>query len=82
VRSSSTGLECARGVVVDLDARSVTDPAIFAIGDVAHRPMPIYERMFCMESVPNALEQVREQGEACGHECVDEGRGDVSQVQC
>jgi 3-phenylpropionate/trans-cinnamate dioxygenase ferredoxin reductase subunit len=49
----------ARGVVVDLDART-SDPAIFAIGDVAHRPMPIYERMFRMESVPNALEQAKQ----------------------
>jgi 3-phenylpropionate/trans-cinnamate dioxygenase ferredoxin reductase component len=58
------GLDCARGVVVDLDARSVTDPAIFAIGDVAHRPMPIYERMFRMESVPNALEQAKQAASA------------------
>jgi 3-phenylpropionate/trans-cinnamate dioxygenase ferredoxin reductase subunit len=58
------GLECARGVVVDLDARSVTDPAIFAIGDVAHRPMPIYGRMFRMESVPNALEQAKQAASA------------------
>jgi 3-phenylpropionate/trans-cinnamate dioxygenase ferredoxin reductase subunit len=54
------GLDCARGVVVDLEARSVTDPAVFAIGDVAHRPMPIYDRMFRMESVPNALEQAKQ----------------------
>jgi 3-phenylpropionate/trans-cinnamate dioxygenase ferredoxin reductase subunit len=58
------GLECARGVVVDLDARSVSDPNIFAIGDVAHRPMPIYERMFRMESVPNALEQAKQAASA------------------
>lgn len=58
--AKDAGLECARGVVVDLDARSVTDPAIFAIGDVAHRPMPIYDRMFRMESVPNALEQAKQ----------------------
>jgi 3-phenylpropionate/trans-cinnamate dioxygenase ferredoxin reductase subunit len=58
------GLECARGVVVDLDARSVTDPSVFAIGDVAHRPMPIYERMFRMESVPNALEQAKQAASA------------------
>jgi 3-phenylpropionate/trans-cinnamate dioxygenase ferredoxin reductase subunit len=58
------GLECARGVVVDLDARSVSDPAVFAIGDVAHRPMPIYERMFRMESVPNALEQAKQAASA------------------
>jgi 3-phenylpropionate/trans-cinnamate dioxygenase ferredoxin reductase subunit len=58
------GLDCARGVVVDLDARSVTDANIFAIGDVAHRPMPIYERMFRMESVPNALEQAKQAASA------------------
>jgi 3-phenylpropionate/trans-cinnamate dioxygenase ferredoxin reductase subunit len=58
--AKDAGLECARGVVVDLDARSVTDPSIFAIGDVAHRPMPIYDRMFRMESVPNALEQAKQ----------------------
>ncbi|HEX2816906.1 MAG TPA: FAD-dependent oxidoreductase [Phenylobacterium sp.] len=53
------GLEVARGVTVDLEART-SDPAIFAIGDVAHRPMPIYGRMFRMESVPNALEQAKQ----------------------
>lgn len=58
--AKAAGLECARGVVVDLDARSVSDPAVFAIGDVAHRPMPIYDRMFRMESVPNALEQAKQ----------------------
>ena len=62
--AKDAGLDCARGVVVDLDARSVTDPAIFAIGDVAHRPMPIYERMFRMESVPNALEQAKQAASA------------------
>jgi 3-phenylpropionate/trans-cinnamate dioxygenase ferredoxin reductase subunit len=58
--AKDAGLDCARGVVVDLDARSVTDPNVFAIGDVAHRPMPIYDRMFRMESVPNALEQAKQ----------------------
>ncbi len=62
--AKDAGLEVARGVVVDLDARSITDPAIFAIGDVAHRPMPIYERMFRMESVPNALEQAKQAASA------------------
>lgn len=57
------GLECARGVVVDLEART-SDPSIFAIGDVAHRPMPIYDRMFRMESVPNALEQAKQAASA------------------
>jgi 3-phenylpropionate/trans-cinnamate dioxygenase ferredoxin reductase subunit len=58
--AKDAGLDCARGVVVDLDARSVSDSNIFAIGDVAHRPMPIYDRMFRMESVPNALEQAKQ----------------------
>ncbi|MGZ6038336.1 MAG: NAD(P)/FAD-dependent oxidoreductase [Phenylobacterium sp.] len=57
------GLDTARGVVVDLDART-SDPNIFAIGDVAHRPMPIYDRMFRMGSVPNALEQAKQAASA------------------
>jgi 3-phenylpropionate/trans-cinnamate dioxygenase ferredoxin reductase subunit len=55
----AAGLDCARGVVVDLEART-SDPAIFAIGDVAHRPLPLYDRMFRLESVPNALEQAKQ----------------------
>jgi len=61
--AAQAGLETARGVVVDLEART-SDPAIFAIGDVAHRPMPIYGRMFRMESVPNALEQAKQAASA------------------
>jgi 3-phenylpropionate/trans-cinnamate dioxygenase ferredoxin reductase subunit len=57
--AAAAGLACARGVVVDLQART-SDPAIFAIGDVTHRPMPFYDRMFRMESVPNALEQAKQ----------------------
>ena len=57
--AADAGLDTARGVVVNLEART-SDPAIFAIGDVAHRPMPIYDRMFRMESVPNALEQAKQ----------------------
>jgi len=53
------GLECANGVVVDEQART-SDPAIFAIGDVTHRPMPLYGRMFWLESVSNALEQAKQ----------------------
>ncbi len=60
------GLECAGGIVVDLQART-SDPSIFAIGDVAHRPLPLYDRMFRLESVPNALEQARQAAAAiCG----------------
>jgi len=57
--ATDAGLETARGIVVDLEART-SDPHVFAIGDVTHRPMPIYGRMFRMESVPNALEQAKQ----------------------
>ncbi|OXE35150.1 MAG: ferredoxin reductase [Phenylobacterium zucineum] len=57
--AKAADLDCARGVVVNLEART-SDPSIFAIGDVALRPMPIYDRMFRMESVPNALEQAKQ----------------------
>jgi len=57
------GLDTARGIVVDLEARTA-DKSIFAIGDVAHRPMPLYDRMFRMESVPNALEQAKQAASA------------------
>ncbi len=55
----AAGLPCENGVVVDEHARTA-DPAIFAIGDVAWRPLPRYERMFRLESVANALEQARQ----------------------
>ncbi|WP_374659976.1 NAD(P)/FAD-dependent oxidoreductase [Phenylobacterium sp.] len=57
------GLECARGVVVDMEARTA-DPSVFAIGDVTHRPMPHYDRMFGPESVPSALEQAKQAASA------------------
>lgn len=61
--ANDAGLETARGIVVDLEART-SDPSIFAIGDVAHRPLPIYDRMFRLESVPNALEQAKQAASA------------------
>lgn len=57
--ASASGLETAGGIVVDEHART-SDPAIFAIGDVTHRPLPRYDRMFRLESVANALEQARQ----------------------
>ena len=57
--AADAGLETARGVVVDLEART-SDPAIFAIGDCSHRPLPLYDRMFGPESVPSALEQAKQ----------------------
>jgi 3-phenylpropionate/trans-cinnamate dioxygenase ferredoxin reductase subunit len=53
------GLECVNGVVVDGHART-GDAHVFAIGDVTHRPMPLYDRMFWLESVANALEQAKQ----------------------
>ena len=53
------GLATDNGIVVDLEARTA-DPAIFAIGDVTHRPLPLYDRAFRLESVPNALEQAKQ----------------------
>ena len=57
--AKDAGLECVNGVVVDLEARTA-DRHIFAIGDVSHRPLPLYERQFRLESVPNALEQAKQ----------------------
>ncbi|HEY1752934.1 MAG TPA: FAD-dependent oxidoreductase [Caulobacteraceae bacterium] len=53
------GLDCSDGVVVDTSART-SDPSIYAIGDVTHRPMPLYERSFRLENVANGLEQAKQ----------------------
>jgi 3-phenylpropionate/trans-cinnamate dioxygenase ferredoxin reductase subunit len=54
------GLACENGVVVDETART-SDPAIWAIGDVTWRPVPVHGgRMQRLESVPNALEQAKQ----------------------
>ncbi len=58
--ASAAGLDCGNGVVVDETART-SDPAIYAIGDVAFRPVPVHDgRMHRLESVPNALEQAKQ----------------------
>lgn len=60
------GLTCHNGIVVDLSART-EDPAIFAIGDCTSRPLPLYDRVGRLESVPNALEQAKQAASAiCG----------------
>jgi len=61
--AKDAGLATANGVVVNLEART-EDPSIFAIGDVTHRPLPLYERQFRLESVPNALEQAKQAASA------------------
>lgn len=52
------GLACGDGIHVDDETRT-SDPSIFAIGDVAHRPIPFAGCQGRLESVPNALEQAR-----------------------
>lgn len=64
----AAGLKGDGGVVVDLQART-SDPAIFAIGDVTKRPLPLYGgRMSRLESVPNALEQAKQAVAAILHQ--------------
>ena len=53
------GLECDSGIVVDAASRTA-DPAVFAVGDCAFRPIPRYGGHLRLESVPNALEQARQ----------------------
>jgi 3-phenylpropionate/trans-cinnamate dioxygenase ferredoxin reductase subunit len=55
----AAGLACDNGITVDLGART-EDPAIYAIGDCTRRPLPLYDRMGRLESVPNALEQAKQ----------------------
>jgi 3-phenylpropionate/trans-cinnamate dioxygenase ferredoxin reductase component len=60
------GVACENGIVVDLAART-SDPHIHAIGDCTLRPLPLYERRFRLESVPNALEQAKQAAaDLCG----------------
>ncbi|MDP2764281.1 MAG: FAD-dependent oxidoreductase [Brevundimonas sp.] len=56
----AAGLVCDNGVVVDEAART-SDPAIWAIGDMTFRPIPVHGgRRHRLESVPNALEQAKQ----------------------
>ena len=58
--AASAGLACENGVVVDETAQT-SDPAIWAIGDVTFRPIPVHGgRRHRLESVPNALEQAKQ----------------------
>lgn len=63
----SAGLACdpagSGGIVVDETART-SDPAIYAIGDVTLRPIPVHGTTMRLESVPNALEQARQAAHA------------------
>ena len=56
----SAGLTCDDGVVVDAEART-SDPAVFAVGDMTRRPIPVHGGVHHrLESVPNALEQAKQ----------------------
>lgn len=55
----ANGLDCNNGIIVNADAQT-TDPAIFAIGDVANRPMPRYGISARLESVANANEGAKQ----------------------
>ena len=56
----SAGLRCDDGVVVDEQART-SDPAIYAVGDMTRRPIPVHGGVHHrLESVPNALEQAKQ----------------------
>ncbi|HYC67216.1 NAD(P)/FAD-dependent oxidoreductase [Brevundimonas sp.] len=58
--AGTAGLTCENGVVVD-EAGRTSDPAIWAIGDVTSRPVPVHGgRRHRLESVPNALEQAKQ----------------------
>ena len=57
--AQAADLPCRDGVIVDGEARTA-DPAIYAIGDVTRRPLPLYGRDARLESVPSALEQAKQ----------------------
>jgi 3-phenylpropionate/trans-cinnamate dioxygenase ferredoxin reductase subunit len=57
--AQAAGLGCQNGIVVNLAAQT-SDPAIYAIGDCTNRPLPLYQRMHRLESVPNAIEQAKQ----------------------
>lgn len=56
--AASAGLPCDGGMLVD-EACRTQDPAIWAIGDCARRPIDLYGQKLRLESVPNALESAR-----------------------
>jgi 3-phenylpropionate/trans-cinnamate dioxygenase ferredoxin reductase subunit len=59
--AAAAGLEIANGVVVD-EYAATSDPAIYAGGDCANFPSPLYGRRMRLESVPNAIDQAKVAG--------------------
>lgn len=56
--AEAAGLKVDNGLWVDETARTA-DPAIWAAGDCANFPSPLYGRRMRLESVPNAIEQAK-----------------------
>lgn len=59
--AEAAGLKIENGISTDECART-SDPSIFAAGDCASHPSPIYGRRMRLESVPNAIEQAKVAG--------------------
>lgn len=57
--ANAAGLACDSGVIVDECGRT-SDPSVFAIGDVARRPLHGTDELVRLESIPNATEQARQ----------------------
>jgi 3-phenylpropionate/trans-cinnamate dioxygenase ferredoxin reductase subunit len=55
----AAGIACNDGILVDEDA-ATSAREVYAIGDVTRRPLPLYDRMARLESVPSALEQAKQ----------------------
>lgn len=69
--AQSAGLDCNDGITVDDNCRT-SDPHIFALGDVAKRVHPVYQRALRLESVPSSMGQAKLvasaiTGRAAGH---------------
>ncbi|HEX4872417.1 MAG TPA: FAD-dependent oxidoreductase [Nevskiaceae bacterium] len=56
--AEAAGLALDNGIATDAYGQT-SDPDIFAAGDCASHPNPLYGRRLRLESVPNALEQAR-----------------------
>lgn len=59
--AAAAGLDVANGVVV-YERTATADPMIFAAGDCANFPSPLYGRRMRLESVPNAIDQAKVAG--------------------
>lgn len=56
--AQTAGLAVDNGITVDEYGRT-DDPAIYAAGDCANHPSPMYKRRLRLESVQNAMDQAR-----------------------